>query len=243
VRYFRERGWKKIAYIVTTDAGGQDAEQSIVSAAAAAENKGVEIVEREHFAAADLSVAAQLAKIKASGPDAIVAWVTGTAAGTFLRGAHDAGIAVPVLVSSGNLTGAFIKQYGSLLTDGTYVSAMAFYAGSDTLNKPTRSAVAALATAVRSVGAEPDQITISAWDPTMLVVEALRKTGLDAPPSKLRDFLISLKGWVGVNGSYDFRAIPQRGIAQDAVVMVRWDAQKGDFLPTSRLAGVPLRGR
>lgn len=243
VRYLRDRGWKKMAYIVTTDAGGQDAEQGILAAAAAPENKGIEIVEREHFAPADLSVAAQLARIKASDPEVLLAWVTGTAAGTVLRGIHDAGMTLPMLVSSGNMTTAFIKQYGSLLNDQMYVSAMAFYGGTSGVNASTRNAMNVLATSLRAAGLAPDQIAISAWDPTMLVVDALRKVGPDAAPSKIRDYLLASRGWVGVNGSYDFRAIPQRGIGKDAVVMVRWDSAKTDFVPISRLGGAPLRGR
>src|SRR6202034_3430670 len=41
MRYFRDRGWKKMAYLVTIDASGQDAEAGILQNAALPENKGV----------------------------------------------------------------------------------------------------------------------------------------------------------------------------------------------------------
>ena len=237
--YFRERGWKKIGYIVTTDAGGQDAEAGILTSATV-QSKGAEIVDREHFAATDLSVAAQAAKLKAAQPDAIVAWVTGTAAGTVLHGVHDAGIDVPVMLSPGNMTGAFVKQYGPLLSDKMFLPITAFYGGTNGLPAGTRNAMNAFASAYKAAGATPDQLAVSAWDPTLLVVEALRKNGTDAPAAKLRDYLLNLKGWSGVNGPFDFRAIPQRGVGQASLIMVRWDAAHSEFVPSSKAGGKPL---
>ena len=237
--YFRERGWKKIGYIVTTDAGGQDAEAGIL-ASSTAQSKGVEIVDREHFAPTDLSVAAQAAKLKAAQPDAIVAWVTGTAAGTVLHGVHDAGIDVPIILSPGNMTSAFVKQYGSVLSDKMFLPIAAFYGGTNGLPTGTRNAMNALASAYKAAGATPDQLSVSAWDPTLLVVDALRKNGVDATATKLRDYLLNLRGWSGVNGPFDFRAIPQRGVGQSSLIMVRWDAAHGEFVPSSKAGGKPL---
>jgi branched-chain amino acid transport system substrate-binding protein len=76
-RFFRERGWHKVAYLVSTDGGGQDAERTILAGAALPENKDMQIVAREHFAPQDLSVSAQLARIKATSPDVLIAWGTG----------------------------------------------------------------------------------------------------------------------------------------------------------------------
>jgi branched-chain amino acid transport system substrate-binding protein len=238
--YFRDRGWKKVGYIVTTDAGGQDAEAGIVAAATALQGRGVEIVDREHFAPTDLSVSAQVAKLKAAQPDAIVAWVTGTAAGTVLHGLHDTGVDVPVMLSPGNMTGAFVKQYGAVLSDKMFLPITAFYGGTGGAPAATRNAMNAFAEAYRAAGATPDQLAVSAWDPALLVAEALRKNGTDAPPSKLRDYLVNLKGWTGVNGPFDFRAIPQRGVGQASLIMVRWDAEHTAFVPSSKAGGRPL---
>ena len=243
MRYFRNRGWKKMAYLVTTDASGQEAEQGILAAAALPENRTLSIVGREHFATGDISIAAQLSKIKAADPDVLLAWVTGAAAGSVLRGIHDAGMTLPTLVSAGNLTASFTKQFGPLLNDNMYVPAMAFYGGSASVSAPTRNAMNLLATSFRAAAAAPDQVAISAWDPTMRVVDALRAVGVDAPASKVRDAIISTKGWVGVNGPYDYQAIPQRGIGQDGVLMVRWDTARAEFVPLSGLGGRPLRSK
>jgi branched-chain amino acid transport system substrate-binding protein len=243
IRYFRERGLKRIAYIVTTDAGGQDAERGIVAAAAAAENKSVKIVAGEHFGATDISVSAQLARIKASAPDALIAWVTGTAAGTVLRAIHDAGLTLPTLISSANMTPSFIRQYARLLPKETYAPAMLYYAGNAVVGGPTRRAISTMNYAADVQGVKPDQVFISAWDPAMLVADALKRLGTEVSAAGLRRYFEGLRGWVGVNGPYDFRAVPQRGIGQGAVVVVRWNPEKSQFDPVSILGGAPATRR
>jgi branched-chain amino acid transport system substrate-binding protein len=243
IRYFRDRGFKKMAYIITTDASGQDAEQGILSAAALPENKTVELVAREHFAPADISISAQLSKIKAAEPEVVLTWASGTAGGTVLRGLHDAGITLPTLLSPANMTGPFTKQFGPSMSDTMFLPGMAYYGGTSSVDAKTRNAMNVMTAAYRGTGASVDQVAISAWDPTMFVVDTLRKVGVDAPSTKIRDAMISAKGWVGVNGPYDFGAYAQRGIGQSAIVMVRWDAAKNDFVPSSRLGGAPLRPR
>jgi branched-chain amino acid transport system substrate-binding protein len=243
MRYFRERGWKKMAYLVTTDASGQDAEAGILQDAALPENKGVEIVDREHFGAADISIAAQLARIQAAKPDVLLAWATGTPGGAALRGMHDAGLSIPVLLSPGNMTEPFTKQYGPVLTDVSFLPGMAYYGGTSGVDAKTRAAMNLLVNSFHAANAVPDQVAISSWDPTMFVVDALRRVGLDTSATKLRDAMIGSKGWVGANGVYDYPQYAQRGIGQGAIVMVRWDIARGDFVPVSKLGGQPLNGR
>ncbi len=73
LRYMRGRGWRTFALMTSNDATGQDAERSVETALALPENRGkIGIVDREHFNTADLTVAAQIAKVKASGAQAVI---------------------------------------------------------------------------------------------------------------------------------------------------------------------------
>jgi branched-chain amino acid transport system substrate-binding protein len=240
MRYFRERGWKRIAYIVANDATGQDAEHAIERALAAPENRGLEVVDREHFATSDLSVAAQMSKIKAANPQALIAWAAGTPAGTLLHAAFDAGLDIPTLTSPANLNQTQLKvQWASFLPSGLLFpgsAAAAPEAASD------RAWKAAVATFIKALGAEvkPDQVHASGWDPVMLAVNALRKLGPDPTASQLRDQIAQTKNWTGVLGSYDFTAIPQRGIGVSSVIMVRWDRPQQGWTVVSKPGGAAL---
>jgi branched-chain amino acid transport system substrate-binding protein len=243
LRYFRLRGWNRIAYIVSSQADGQDAEKALLAAAAEPSNKSVQIVAREHFTPGDLSVTAQMASIKAAKPDAIVAWAAGTTAGTLFHGAQDANLDVPTVTSPGNLNAAFFKQYATLLPKQLYFSAAPYY-GADTLaDRGTKAKLATLSDVLAGVGAKPDQIEISAWDPGSLLVDALRKLGADATPAQLRAYLVAVKGWVGVNGAYDFGTDPQRGIGEKNVIVVKWDGEHNAFTGVSKFGGTPIAGK
>ena len=113
VRYFRERGWQRIATIFATDAGGQGVREGAARRARPAREQIAAGRVAQHFAPGDASVAAQMAVIKGANPDALVAWATGGAAGTLFRGAQDIGLDLPTVTSPGNLTGAFLKQYAA----------------------------------------------------------------------------------------------------------------------------------
>lgn len=243
VRYFRERGWNRIAYIVSSVADGQDAERALLKAVALPDNKSLQIVAHEYFAPNDLSVSAQMARIKAAKPDVLIAWAAGTTVGTLLHGEKDAGLDLPTLTSPGNLTPAFFKQFSPLLPAELYFGAAPYY-GADTLSdKATKTALGVLETTLATVGGKPDQLAISAWDPGSLLVEALRKLGPDASATDLRNYLINLKGWIGVNGPYDFRAIPQRGIGENNVIVVKYEVRKSTFSGVSKFGGAPLKDK
>jgi branched-chain amino acid transport system substrate-binding protein len=239
VRYFRMLGMHKLAYITATDAGGLDAERAIIAAAALPENKDIQIVAREHFAPGDLSTTAQMARIKAANPDFLIAWATGTPAGTMFRSAKDiGGLDIPITTSPGNLNAAFFKQYGAMLPSNLYFATVPYYANNALLNPAVKTAIANQTAALAAIGVKPDGLAIGAWDPAVLLVDALRKLGPDVSAAKLHDYLISLRGWVGVNGTYDFRANPQRGLGQNNVIMVKFTS--GGNVAASKFGGVPL---
>jgi branched-chain amino acid transport system substrate-binding protein len=128
MRYFRERGWTRIALISSTDASGQDGENVVRANLALPENKSLTLVANEHFGIADVSVGAQLARIKAADPQAIIAWTTGTPTGTVLRGLHDAGIDLPVLLNAGNIVRAQLRSYASFAPTQLFLPGFRFMA-------------------------------------------------------------------------------------------------------------------
>ena len=96
IRYFRLKGWTRIALMTSADATGQDAEHGLDEVLARPENKDVTVVERAHFNITDVSVAAQIEHIKAANPQALIAWSTGTPIATVFKGIIQAGLDIPI---------------------------------------------------------------------------------------------------------------------------------------------------
>ena len=86
---------------------------------------------------------------------------------------------------------------------------------------------------------KPDGPSTYAWDPALLVVEALRKLKVDASAEDLRAYLRELKGFAGVNGYYDFKAVPNRGLDESNVVVTRWDPAAQTWAVVSDPLGIP----
>jgi branched-chain amino acid transport system substrate-binding protein len=237
VRYFRERGWTKIAMLSSTDTTGEDLERQTDLALKASENAAVAIVSRDHFTGADLSVAAQVARIKASDAQAVIVWTTGTPFGTVVRSLADAGVALPVLTTNSNMTYAQMSAYAAQLPNQMYFPALLALTPEATGKGPLHDAQVAYLAAFKAVGVRPDEGHILAWDPTMILVSALRKLGPAASAAQIRDYILHLHGWVGVDGVYDFSSGNQRGVADNAAAIARWDTKKNTWVRVSRPQG------
>ncbi len=243
IRYMRERGWKKVAILTSTDATGQDAERAIAAAVSAPENGGtVSLVDQEHFNTSDVSVAAQMAHIKASGAQVAILWTFGTAFGTVLRGAVQGGLTIPLVTSAGNLNFAQLISYASFMPDNLYIMAPPWAGVNQLPNGPVKRLIGSYLAAFKAVGIRADEGQSISWDPAMLVVDALKNLGFNASAAQIRNYIANLRNWVGVNGIYDFHQIPQRGIGINWLVMVRWDPAKQDLIGVSKPGGMPLPG-
>jgi branched-chain amino acid transport system substrate-binding protein len=77
MRFFRSKGWTKLALLASTDATGQDVDNNVAQMLALPDNKSVALVAHEHYNATDVSVAAQIARIKSTGAQAMIAWTIG----------------------------------------------------------------------------------------------------------------------------------------------------------------------
>lgn len=240
IRFFHAHGWNKIAVLDTTDATGQDGDNIIKEKLALPEFKDMQVVDFEHFAPADVGISAQVARIKASGAQAIISWVTGTPFGTVCRGLTDAAVETPVFTNAGNISYAQMAQYKNFLPKNLYFTGFRFL-GRDVPEPPAvRKADETFYAAMKEQGVRPDTLSSIAWDPIFVVVDALRHLPESPTPKQVHDYLEQLHGYPGINGFMDFRGGNQRGVDASAAMMVRYDAATADWVPVSKPGGMPL---
>jgi branched-chain amino acid transport system substrate-binding protein len=239
LRFFREKGWAKIAILASTDATGQDVDNNMTQMLTLPENASVSVVAHEHYNASDVSVAAQIARIKNSGAQAMIAWTVGGPLATIFNGMQSSGLDIPVLATPGNMTYVQMKQYAAFLPKELYFPGSATFAPEQLPNGPAKKAVTAYLDAFKAAGIRPDQGHLFVWDPVLMLVDALNKLGPNATPAQLRDFIAAYHG-VGVFGPYNFHAVPQRGIGVDSVIMVRWSPEKDTWIGVSKAGGEAL---
>jgi branched-chain amino acid transport system substrate-binding protein len=242
VTYYRLRGFTKIGVIVTTDASGQNNLESLQGALKLPENKNVKIVDIETFGIADTSMAAQAAKIKASGAQMIYALPNGTAFGTALHGLSDVGVEVPVYTSAANFSPVLLDRLKSFLPKELTCSGASFFnrdrPASDPQKKPIDDFYASLA---MDGITQPTVSHAFAWDPALIVVNALRSLGTNATASQIHDAIEKLRKFPGVGGIYDFSSGNNHGAGESGLLVLKNDpAQPGKVIIVSKQGGVPL---
>jgi hypothetical protein len=86
---------------------------------------------------------------------------------------------------------------------------------------------------------KPDEIQVLLFDPTSLLIEALRSLGTNASAAELRAYLAKQTRVYGVAGPYNFATYPGHGLDESAVYMVRWDVARDEYIAVSRSGGNP----
>ena len=238
MRYFRDRGIKKVALLVTTDSTGQDGENVVRDALARRENESMQLVATEHFNPNDIAISAQMSRLKSSGAQLIVAWVAGTPFGTVLKAAVDGGIDVPMLTNAGNLSYVQMAQYAAFVPKDLYFTGFRSMGYKTAGPGPVRDAEKRWLDVMHDIGvAKPDVQFETAWDPSLIIVDALRHLGTNATADQVRTYIANLHGYVGINGIMDFRDGQQRGLTDTGALIVRWDTAAKDWIPVSKPGG------
>lgn len=242
IRYFRLKGWTRIAIMTSADATGQDAERGLDRIIALPENKSIKVVEHAHFNTTDVSVAAQIEHIKAAKPQALIAWSTGTPIATVFKGIIQAGLDIPIATTDGNMTYAQMKQYAAFLPKQLYIPAPEWveHAGVIKLDPAVEAAQKRFFDAFKAANEKPDIAATLAWDPVMITMDALRHLGAKATAQQVRDYIANLKGFAGINGMYDFTKYPQRGLGVEGAVVTKWSPAHKTWELVSKPTGIPL---
>jgi branched-chain amino acid transport system substrate-binding protein len=243
VRYYRMEGWTRIATLANTDATGQANDKAMDEIMARPENKDLKLTERQHFNPTDISVTAQVERIRASGAQAIVAGVTGTPAATVFKGMVQAGLNIPIEVTSGNQSFPQMQQWEDFLPKGLVMSSALFpeHDGVLTLDQRIEAAQHAMYAALKARGLKADNMEATSWDAGLIVVAALRGLGPNATAPQVRDYIANLTDFAGIDGLYDFKANPERGLGPESSIVVRYDAQEKAWMWLSHPGGAPLR--
>jgi branched-chain amino acid transport system substrate-binding protein len=241
INFAESKGWKNVAVITSTDSSGQDGWTNIQKAVAGS-GGAVTVSSHQTFDPTAVSVTTQLSKIKASNPQAILIWTTGTPLGTVLSGMQQLGMSsLPTMTTNGNASDSELKQMAGELPAQLYFPGAPFMAGVQDLTGQTKTQVQAFDTAMQAAGQKvPDEGDALSWDPGLILVSALKKLGTGATAAQIHQYIDSLTSFAGINGTYNFtdKSIPDnRGLTISSVYIAQWNKAQGDWTAASGPAG------
>jgi branched-chain amino acid transport system substrate-binding protein len=243
-RYERTAGRLRVGILVSTDATGQRSDKMIDYTLHLPENKSIVPVDYEHFNDNDISVAAQLARIKAADPQFLYVSASGTPFQTILRGIMDAGMdKLPIVTSAANMESGLLAPWAKAPPEQLTFNGPRFWGTATDPDPRVRAAIASYHAAFKRVGAEPTPNDEFYWDPAQIAVDAFRHLGTSATAAQVHDYIENLHGFAGIAGTYDFRGGDQHGLGDDATVILQWDAARSTFFPVSLPGGVALGAR
>ena len=222
----KARNLTKIALI--SGAGGFDKSMR-AQCMQVAKNYGIEIVADEAYGAGDTDMTAQLTKIRAApGVQAVLNCGFGQGPAIVTKNYKQLGITVPFYQSHGVASKEYIKLSGDA-AEGVRLPAAAILAA-DTLPDadPQKKVVVAykrefegrFKTDVSTFGGH-------AYDGLMLAAEAIRRSG-STNKEAVRNALESIKGFIGIDGIFNFSATDHVGL--DASGMRMFEVRKGDWM-------------
>ncbi len=241
VNFAKSKGWTRVAAITSTDSSGQDGWNNIQKATA---GSGVSVVSHQTFDPTDVSVTTQLSKIKASNPQALFIWTTGTPLTTVLKGMQTLGLSsLPTMTTNGNASFKELSSLSSDLPSQLYFPGAPFMVGPSHLTGQTKTQVQAFDSAIKAFGqAAPDEGDALAYDPGLILVSALRKLGTGATAQQIHTYISGLTSFQGIDGTYDFKASQpdNRGLTIKDVYVAQWDKASQNWTAASGPAGEAL---
>jgi branched-chain amino acid transport system substrate-binding protein len=228
VRYWQARGITRIGLLHSTDASGVDGAEAVRHAVA--ETAGTRVVAAAAFGPGTVSVTSQVQTVAAGRPHAIVVWSTGAGAAVAFKGLRQAGISVPVATTDGNLTYTFLERVADYLPETLLIPATQDFWWEHSPRGPDAYArqKAYHATYLAEHGQQPDFGPGVAYDATMLVARAL--AAADGDREATRTALESMRGVVGVVGTYNFSRDDHRGLTLGDVAIVRATRHSFDYV-------------
>ena len=154
-----------------------------------------------------------------------------------------AGLDVPVGTTNGNQTFAQMEQYKDFLPKTLYIPTSAFpkHDGLFKLDPRVEAEQAKFYAALDKVKVKADNMAALSWDPGILVVSALRALGPKATAEQVRDWIASQTDFAGINGLYNFKEVPQRGVTVKNAVVTLWDPTVQNWTVVSQPTGVPVQ--
>ena len=183
-----------------------------------------------------MSATAQVAKIKAANPQALIIWAPGTPFGTGLHAVSEIGLDVPIASTSANMVNAQLKGYAAFAPKYLVFPGLGYAIGMAQTPK-VAAAQKVYLDAINAAGLDNSVQRGLTWDAALITIDALRAVGPDASPEAIKNYIEGIKDFAGITGTYNFSAggsADQRGLTINDVVMMRWNSGSSSWSAVSR---------
>jgi len=216
VDYLKSKGLTKVGWLNVDYAFGQ---LGWIEFEKAAQKAGLTIVANEKFGQKDVDMTAQLTRVKAANPQAVVIWSIPPSASVATKNFADLGLKMPLFQSHGVGNMTFIKLAGPASNGVTFPAGKLLVAEQLPDGDVQKPVLLAYAREFEAKYGPRNTFGGHAWDAVQIVVKALEKAGTDR--AGVRSAIEGTRNFVGVTGVFDFSATDHNGLDRRAVTMIQ----------------------
>jgi branched-chain amino acid transport system substrate-binding protein len=220
----KERGYKKLAFVLGNDAYGQGEAQTAKEITA---SLGLDIVALETFSATDSNFSAQLVRVRSAAPDIVYAAGTGAPGILIYKQYRQLGLKYPLCFMLAALTSAFFQAIGGASeADGVMTPGLLGMLGDQAKGESGKL----YAQLVEALGRPASLANTLGWDIGIVSEAAIKKS--DATRNGIRAALDQIKDLPGINGPITYT--PDNHIGQDTRGLAMLKLAGGKFVPVDQ---------
>ncbi len=216
VEHLKARGLTKVGWLNVDYAFGQ---LGWIEFEKAMQKAGLQIVANEKFGQKDVDMTAQLTRVKAANPQAVVVWSIPPSASIATKNYADLGIKAPLFQSHGIGNKMYIQLAGPGSSGVVFPAGKLLVAEHLADNDPQKGVLLAYAKEFEAKYGSRNTFGGHAWDAVQIVARAMEKSGADR--AKLRVAIEATKNFVGITGVFDFSPTDHNGLDGRAVTMIQ----------------------
>lgn len=224
--YLKSEGKTKIALMHdSTEYGSLGG--SIIKADAA--KYGITSVDEQLYELTATTFIPQLTKIKNSDAQAVISWGSGAPAVTITKEYKQLGITIPLAFSGAQASPLYLKPAGDAANGIIIQSQLAPIGKYLPDSNPAKALITKFdADFMSAYNTAPAQFAYNTDDAIQLFAAAIKKAGPD--PAKIRDAVEQTKGFVSVDGTFNYSPTDHTGLGQEDI----WVSQvtNGALVPT-----------
>jgi branched-chain amino acid transport system substrate-binding protein len=216
VDYLKAKGLGKVGWLGVDYAFGQ---LGWIEFEKAVQKAGLTIAASEKFGQKDVDMTAQLTRVKAASPQAVVIWSIPPSASIATKNYADLGIAAPLFQSHGVGNKKYIELAGPAANNVIFPAGKLLVAEQLADNDAQKPVLLAYARDFEAKYGPRNTFGGHAWDAVQIVLHAMERAGADR--AKVRTAIEATKNFVGITGIFDFGPADHNGLDRRAVTMIQ----------------------
>jgi branched-chain amino acid transport system substrate-binding protein len=215
-RHMKKAGLTRVGVLSSNTGFGKAGREAIAKLAPA---HGIQIVADEVYDKAATDLTAEVTKVKAAGPQAILNWSIEPAQAIVIKNARQLGLKIPIFQSHGFANIQYVRAAGAAAEGVVFPASRIVVAEALPAGHPQKAVLVAYKKAYEArYGEEASAFGGYAHDAFNALVKAIAEVGPDR--EKVRAAIEGMKGFVGASGVFHFSPADHNGLDVDAFEMV-----------------------